>query len=251
MMDQPDLDVRQHRHALTALGRANAISRTTAALWPAVREAASAVGARPLRVLDVACGGGHVVVSLARRAAIEGIPLDVTGCDVSAVALDYARALAERTGVKGVRFVRADALCDPMPGGIDVMLCTLFLHHLADADAATLLRRMRDAAGQMVVVSDLRRTRLGYCFAWVGCRLLSRSRVFHVDGTRSVAAALTTAEARAMAGRAQLTGARVSQIWPQRWLLVWRQTNAVFSVIPAEAGIQAPEPLAGPRLSPG
>jgi 2-polyprenyl-3-methyl-5-hydroxy-6-metoxy-1,4-benzoquinol methylase len=223
MMDHPDLDVRQHRHALTALGRANAISRTTAALWPAVREAASVVGARPLRVLDVACGGGHVVVSLAGRAAIEGIPLDVTGCDVSPVALDYARTLAERTGVKGVPFVRADALRDPMPDGIDVMLCTLFLHHLTDADAAMLLRRMRDAARQMVVVSDLRRTRLGYCFAWVGCRLLSRSRVFHVDGTRSVAAALTTDEARAMAERAQLAGAQVSEIWPQRWLLVWRR----------------------------
>jgi 2-polyprenyl-3-methyl-5-hydroxy-6-metoxy-1,4-benzoquinol methylase len=223
MMDQPDLDVRQHRHALTALGRANAISRTTAALWPAVREAASAVGARPLRVLDVACGGGHVVVSLARRAAIEGIPLDVTGCDVSPAALDYARTLAEQTGVKGVRFVRADALRDPMPGVIDAVVCTLFLHHLTDADAATLLRRMSGAARHVVIVSDLRRTHLGYCFAWVGCRLLSRSRVFHVDGTRSVAAALTTGEARAMAEQAQLAGAQVSEIWPQRWLLVWRR----------------------------
>ena len=223
MMDQPDLDVRQHRHALTALGRANAIGRTTAALWPALREAASAVGARPLRVVDIACGGGHVVVALARRAARDGVPIELTGCDVSPVALDFARTLAERTGVKGVRFVRADALRDPMPGGIDVVVCTLFLHHLTDADAATLLRRMRDAARQMVVVSDLRRTRLGYCFTWVGCRLLSRSRVFHVDGTRSVAAALTTDEARAMAERAQLAGAQVSEIWPQRWLLVWRR----------------------------
>jgi 2-polyprenyl-3-methyl-5-hydroxy-6-metoxy-1,4-benzoquinol methylase len=106
---------------------------------------------------------------------------------------------------------------------IDVVVCTLFLHHLTEADAATLLRRMSDAARQMVVVSDLRRTRLGYCFAWVGCRLLSRSRVFHVDGTRSVAAALTTDEARAMAERNQLAGAQVSEIWPQRWLLVWRR----------------------------
>ena len=251
MMDQPDLDVRQHRQALTALGRANAISRTAAAIWPAMRDAARDAGTRPLHVLDIASGGGHLVVSLARRAAIEGIPLDVTGWDVSPVAIEYARTLAERASVTKVRFERADALRDPMPGGIDVVVCTLFLHHRPDVDAATLLRRMRDAARQMVVISDLRRTRLGYLFTWVGCRLLSRSHVFHVDGTRSVAAALTTDEARGMAERAQLAGAQVSEIWPQRWLLVWRQTNAVFSVIPAEAGIQAPEPLAGPRLSPG
>jgi 2-polyprenyl-3-methyl-5-hydroxy-6-metoxy-1,4-benzoquinol methylase len=237
MMDQPDLDVRQHRQALTALGRANVLSRTAGAVWPAVREAASAVGGRPLRVLDIACGGGHVAVSLARRAAREGIPLDVTGCDVSPVALDYARALAERSGVAGVRFVRADAARDPMPEDIDVVLCTLFLHHLADEDAAAMLRRMKDAARHRVIVSDLRRTRLGYLFAWVGCRLLSRSRVFHVDGTRSVAAALTMGEARAMAERAQLTGAEIGATWPQRWLLVWRRPET--SLPP------------GPRPSPG
>jgi 2-polyprenyl-3-methyl-5-hydroxy-6-metoxy-1,4-benzoquinol methylase len=223
MMDQPDLDVRQHKHALSALGRANVISRSADAIWPALRAVALAARARPLRVVDVACGGGHIVVSLARRAARDGVSIELTGCDVSSVALDFARTLTEQAGVQGVRFVRADAQRDPMPDGVDVMLCTLFLHHLANDDAAAMLRRMKDAARQMVIVSDLRRTRLGFLFAWVGCRLLSRSRVFHVDGTRSVAAALTTEEARAMAERAQLAGAQVHEIWPQRWLLVWRR----------------------------
>lgn len=224
MMDQPDLDVRQHLHALDALGRANGISRTAASIWPAVRGAARAAGTRPLRVLDVACGGGHVVVSMARRAATENLDVDWTGWDLSPVAIDYARTLARQTGVRGVRFDRADALRDPMPVGVDVVFSTLFLHHLTDKDAAAMLGRMRDAARLSVIVADLRRTRLGYLFTWVGCRLLSRSRVFHVDGTRSVAAALTTGEARALAARAQLAGARVVQIWPQRWLLVWKKT---------------------------
>lgn len=223
MMDQPDLDVRQHVHALDALGRANGISRTVASIWPAIREAARAAGTRPLRVLDVACGGGHVVVSMARRAAVENIDVEWTGWDLSPVAIDYARTLAGRTGVRGVRFDQADALRDPMPGGMDVVFCTLFLHHLTDEDATAMLDRMRDTARVAVIVADLRRTRLGYLFTWVGCRLLSRSRVFHVDGTRSVAAALTTGEARAMAARAQLAGARIVQIWPQRWLLVWKR----------------------------
>jgi len=82
---------------------------------------------------------------------------------------------------------------------------------------------MRDAARHLVVVSDLRRTRLGYLFAWVGCRLLSRSRVFHVDGTRSVEAAFTMDEARRLAERAGLAGARIVARWPQRFLLTWRR----------------------------
>ena len=225
MMDQPDLDVRLHVHALDALGRANAISRTAACLWPAIRAASQNGLPRPLRVLDVACGGGHVLVSLARRACREGLEIDWLGWDLSPVAVDYARTLAARAGVKGVRFELADALRTPAPAGADVVFCTLFLHHLSDEDAARLLQGMRDAARRMVVVSDLRRTRLGAAFAWVGCRMLSRSEVFRVDGMRSVAAAFTIDEARTLAERAGLSGARIARTWPQRWLLTWGQVR--------------------------
>jgi 2-polyprenyl-3-methyl-5-hydroxy-6-metoxy-1,4-benzoquinol methylase len=225
MMDQPDLDVRRHVQALDALGRANAVSLTAAAIWPAIRAAATNVTQWPLRVLDIASGGGHVLLSLARRAVRDGIDIEWLGWDLSPVAIDYARTLASRAGVQGVRFERADALRDPMPAGPDIVACTLFLHHLPDPDAAALLGRMRDAARHTVVVSDLRRTILGAAFTWVGCRILSRSEVFRVDGMRSAAAAFTTDEARALADRAGLTGAHVFQVWPQRWLLTWRKPD--------------------------
>jgi SAM-dependent methyltransferase len=224
MMDQPDLDVRRHVHALDALGRANAVSRTAAVLWPLIRAAAKDAAPRPLRVLDVACGGGHVLLSLARRAAHARLRAEWIGWDVSPVAAGYARTLADRAGVEAVRVERADALRAPMPAAVDVAICTLFLHHLHDRDAETLLRRMSRAARLGVAVADLRRTALGAAFAWVGCRLLSRSDVFRVDGMRSVAAAFTTNEARNLAERAGLTGARVSQVWPQRWLITWRKS---------------------------
>jgi SAM-dependent methyltransferase len=223
MMDQPDLDVRRHVHALDALGRANAVSRTAAALWPSIRAAALDKAPGPLRVLDIASGGGHLLLSLARRAARERMNIDWLGWDLSPVAIDYARTLARRRGVEGVRFERADALHDPIPAGIDVVLCTLFLHHLTEPDAVALLRRMREAERHAVVVSDLRRTRLGAAFTWAGCRMLSRSDVFRVDGMRSVAAAFSTGEARSLAAAAGLSGAQVVQVWPQRWLLTWRK----------------------------
>jgi len=229
MMDQPGLDVRRHLHALDALGRANAVSRTAAAIWPSIRAAAQDAANRPLRVLDVASGGGHLLLSLARRAARERVDVEWHGLDVSPVAIEYARTLAARHGVKGVRFELADALRDSMPTGIDVALCTLFLHHLTETDAVALLRRLRDAARHMVVVSDLRRTFLGAAFAWAGCLILSRSEVFRVDGMRSVAAAFTTDEARTLAQRAGLAGARVSEVWPQRWILSWGQVSNTTS----------------------
>ena len=225
MMDQPDLDVRLHVHALDALGRANAVSRTAAAVWPSLRAVSHETAGPPLRVLDIACGGGHVLLSLARRAARERMGIDWLGWDLSPVAIDYARTLASRRGVEGVRFELADARRDPIPAGIDVVLSTLFLHHLTEADAAALLWKIREAARRAVVISDLRRTLLGAAFTWVGCRILSRSEVFRVDGMRSVAAAFTTDEARRLAAEAGLTGARIRHVWPQRWLLTWGQVS--------------------------
>ncbi len=219
-MDQPGLDPRAHRQALDSLGRAHWVSRSTASIWPAIRAVVPRSG-RPLRILDLACGGGHVVVGLARRCIREGVAIEACGVDLSPVAIDHARALAARAGLQRVTFTTLDVANQPLPGTFDVVLCSLFLHHLGDEDAETLLQRMRDAARHLVVVSDLRRTRLGYLFAWAGCRLLSRSRVFHADGTRSVEAAFATDEARRLAERAGLAGARIVARWPQRFLLTW------------------------------
>lgn len=222
-MDEPGLDAPRHVRALDALGRANAVSRTAATLWPFIRAAARADSGCPLRVLDLACGGGHVLVSLARRAARLGIRAEWLGWDVSPVAVEYARTLALRRGVTEVRFDAGDARRGPLPAGVDIALCTLFLHHLEDTEAVSLLRRMRDAAGTGVVVSDLRRSALGVAFTRVGCRVLSACDVFRIDGMRSIRAAFTTAEARRLATAAGMTGAVVSNVWPQRWQLEWRR----------------------------
>ena len=219
LMDQPGLDERAPRHALDALGRGNMVSRTAASIWPPIRSAAAAITSGPVRILDLACGGGHVAVDLARRCARAGISAEVQGYELSPLAVDYARAQAARAGVTGVRFEPLDVVHAPLPSGFDVIHCSLFLHHLLDDEAENMLRRMK-AAGQLVVVSDLRRTSLGLLYTWVGCRLLSRSRVFHVDGVLSVKAAFTTGEARALAHRAGLHGATITNCWPQRFLLI-------------------------------
>jgi SAM-dependent methyltransferase len=74
------------------------------------------------QALDLACGQGRGSVWLARRG------LNVTGFDVSPVAIDQARDLARRSGVGDrCRFDVAD-LDDGLPDGprVDVILCHKF-----------------------------------------------------------------------------------------------------------------------------
>jgi 2-polyprenyl-3-methyl-5-hydroxy-6-metoxy-1,4-benzoquinol methylase len=221
-MDQPDLDQGKHFAALAGLGRINRLSRSDAILWPSIAPLArdSRIQGRPLRVLDVACGGGDVAIALALRGARAGLDLQVEGCDISPRAVGFACRQAESRGVS-VRFFALDALHQDLPADYDVVCCSLFLHHLDETDAVELLRRMAAAARRRVLVNDLIRGRRGYLLAWAGCRLLSRSPVVHEDGPTSVAAAFSIGEALSLAGRAGLGDAILTRHWPQRFLLSW------------------------------
>ena len=220
IMDQPGLDARHHEEALRGLARINWVSRSNAMLWrPIARFAKERPGQR-LRILDVATGGGDVPVRLAQRARRAGLPIEFAAVDISATALDHGRRRARDAGVC-VDFFPLDIFRDALPTGFDVITSSLFLHHLASAQAQELLRRMREVAGGMILINDLIRSRIGYLLAWLGTRVLCRSYVVHADGPRSVRAAFTMPEALALAEEAGLVGARVSRQFPCRFLLQW------------------------------
>ncbi|MCG6158180.1 methyltransferase domain-containing protein [Rubinisphaera margarita] len=220
LMDQPGLDARLHAQALNGLARVNTISRTAPMLWNRIRKLPRKA-AEPLRVLDVACGGGDTALSLARLASRSGANVEVSGCDFSSTAIAHASQAAESAGVR-VRFFEQDVLAQPLPDDYDVIYSTLFLHHLSEEDAVRLLTNMRQAARQMVLVSDLKRTWRSYAMTYVGIRLLTRSRICHVDGPLSVRAAFTPEEARDLALQAGLKDHSLQLCWPERFLLTWR-----------------------------
>ncbi|MCP9927498.1 methyltransferase domain-containing protein [Cyanobium sp. CH-040] len=228
LMDQPGLDPAEHQRALAGLRRINAISRCSASLLAPIQALAAVRPGQRLRVLDLACGGGDTAIDLALAGQRRGLQLSVEGCDLNPEAVRIAAANAARRGA-AVRFFQADALADPWPQGpdgadpegYDVVLCSLFLHHLDDHDAEWLLALMARRARRLVLVNDLIRSPLGYALAWAGTRLLSRSPVVHTDGPLSVRGAFRLAEVAAMAERAGLAGARLRRCWPERYLLSW------------------------------
>ena len=220
LMDELGLDPRRHAAALRGLERINVLSRTADALLPALRRLAERTQSGELRILDVACGGGDMAVRLARSAGRAGLRVHVDGCDLSPTAVEHSRSRAAAAGLE-MRFFTHDALGNRFPDGYDVLMSTLFLHHLDETDAVALLGNMREAARLGVLVDDLIRSRMGYTLAWLGCRLVTTSHIVHHDGPVSVEAAFSLDEIRELAGRAGLEDARLQRHWPERFLLEW------------------------------
>jgi 2-polyprenyl-3-methyl-5-hydroxy-6-metoxy-1,4-benzoquinol methylase len=225
LMDQPGLDRETHRRALDGLRAANAISRTSQVIWRGISEAGVVrENGRPLRILDIAAGGGDVVRGVAKLASHHGIAAEAHGCDINSTAVEYAQSVANQAGLSGAKFFQLNALVDSLPDDYDVLMSTLFFHHLGNDDAKHLLGRMAKSARQCVLVDDLCRNRLGYLYAWVGGRLLTRSHIVHTDGPLSVRAAYTIAEFRQLAQEAGLPGVQFRRHWPQRFLMSWKKS---------------------------
>ena len=227
-MDQIGIDAAAHDQALQGLRRINALSGAVGSLFTQIKAlAAEQEHSRPLRVLDVACGGGDNSIALAERCQREGLAVQVDGCDLSQQAVINACRHAACKPLQAT-FFQADALRDPLPQDYDVVVCSLFLHHLDDSAAVELLRRLGQSCRQLVLVNDLIRSPLGYGLAWAGCRLLSRSPIVHFDGPVSVQGAFRMDEALDLAIRAGLGGASIRRSWPERFLLSWRRPVGVL-----------------------
>ena len=218
LMDDPSLDEREHRHALRGLARLNRASFASGTVY---NELARLAAGGPLHAVDIATGSADVPIGVLRRAGHTGRDFRYTVCDSSEVALRQARLNAERAGV-ALETQRVDLLRDPIPEG-DVVTCSLFFHHLESEACVDLLRRIAAGAHRALVVSDLRRGAWGRSLALAAPRMLTTSRVVHVDAARSERAAFTIGEMRQVFADAGMGDAVVRPAFPARLLATWER----------------------------
>jgi 2-polyprenyl-3-methyl-5-hydroxy-6-metoxy-1,4-benzoquinol methylase len=225
LLDQPGVPEEIHCGALGDLKRVNSICRTGSIAWKMLAPLAQSADSRPLEVLDLACGGGDVLLDLRRRAAKAGVALKLTGFDMSSTAIDYARRCASPAQSESSRTEIDYQVCnvfgDFPDRRFDVVMCSLFLHHLDEERAVALLKIMSRAARKLVFVNDLIRCGWGYAAAQVVLRLMTRNHIVLSDGPQSVAGAFTLSEVRQLVRKAGVADASLRKIWPYRFLLSW------------------------------
>ena len=222
LMDDPRLDPSLHAQALRGLARINRFSLAADAFWKPIKHFYFASGRKPLRILDIAAGGGDILTRLSLKAQNEKLPFIFEGCDVSGQAVAFARQRAEERRLN-INYFILDALRETIPERFDVVMCSLFLHHLTEAELKGFLKALHQSRAKLILLCDLKRCLTGLLLAYMGTRFLSRSPVVHVDGPQSVRAAFTTQEVVRLAREVGVVEARASSVWPERYLLSWRK----------------------------
>ena len=219
-MDAPDLPAARLIETLKGLRLVNTVTQSSRLMWPDLVAAARRHPGETLRVLDVACGGGDVLITLARWAKKASLDVELAGCDASEEAVSYARESAARVGAR-INFFELKVGRDPLPEGYHMIMSTLFLHHLDEGDAIAFLREGAAKARDRLVIQDLLRSRLSYWFARAGTRLLLLNDICRLDGRTSVEGAFTRGEASELARAAGLENAEIVPRFPFRYLIRW------------------------------
>lgn len=168
-------------------------------------------GQYPLTILDVGFGHGDMLRRIAAWAERRGLPVQLRGIDLNPWS---ARAAMQATPPGSpIRYETGDVfdLKDDRP--VDVVLSSLFTHHLGDDDLIRFLRWMTVRARIGWFVNDLHRHALPYHFIQSVMRLIPANRMVRHDAPVSVARAFTRQDWDRLLVQAGLDPALVSVEW--------------------------------------
>ena len=134
---------------------------------------------RPIRILDVGCGYGDGLRRIARWANERGIEAKLTGCDLNP---DTIAIAAEANGKVNMEWIAADVFNLDGESSVDIVVSSLFTHHLTEPDIVRFLRWMEKQAGTGWFIHDLSRAAAPYWLFKGFARVAGLHRFVQNDG---------------------------------------------------------------------
>jgi ubiquinone/menaquinone biosynthesis C-methylase UbiE len=163
----------------------------------------------PLTILDIATGGADMPRAVCRWARRRRLAVTIEAIDRNKHVLAAAREWS--ADYPEIRLRRAETPPLPYPDhSFDYVLCSLFFHHLTEAQGVRLLSEMRRVARHGLIVNDLMRSRRARLLTRIVTRLLSANRLTRHDGPMSVLRGFRPEELLHMATEAGLGDVSVS-----------------------------------------
>lgn len=206
-MQDPTMPAAEQRKALAGFARLNRLGRVAATIYSEFIPHAYAMNGRPLRVLDIASGGGDLAIAWAMMARRDRLAIQITTLERDEVAIESQQTNSKKFGVE-LGMLKRDCLSESLPFGFDIVTCIQFVHCLDDQHVVRLLQSMQAAASRAVIVYDWERSRLNLCLMGVASRAVSRSAIVHHDISSSIRGAYVQKEFRRLAESALLRPVR-------------------------------------------
>ena len=138
-----------------------------------------------ITILDIGCGNGDMLRSLADDALKKGRKLKLIGVDANLYTINYAKNLSEE--YSNIDYYHMDIFSNEFSNlSYDIVTCTLTLHHFNNKELLSLLSLLIKNCSIGIVVNDLHRSALAYRLFQAVSFIFQLSEMPSKDGLTSI-----------------------------------------------------------------
>jgi SAM-dependent methyltransferase len=211
-LEMLDLEVPPMKQVKRNYGEMAAVNRLLGGYSPLISQLKKWVSEHPEKsewtILDVGCGMGDVLRQIDR--VFNSDRFQYIGVDTNELAIDLAR-----TQNRQERFTWLNEPYEEFERSVDVVLSSLFAHHLTDEELQAFIEWSDRCSKVGWIVSDLHRHPIGYYAIKGISRVLPTTRLFKNDAPLSVLRAFTREDFKTYTS----DGAELRWHWAFRWTL--------------------------------
>jgi SAM-dependent methyltransferase len=166
----------------------------------------------PLHIVDVGSGGGDLLRRIEHWATKRGVAVELTGIDLNPYA---ARAAREFTPANSaIQWITGNAFS--YDGPIDVVVSSLFTHHLAESEIVQFLAWSESVTRCGWFVNDLARESVPFRLFGPWAKVMGWHRFVEHDGPVSFRRSFRESDWERMLASAGVQGARLERWTPAR-----------------------------------
>lgn len=175
-----------------------------------------------IRIVDVGCGNGDMLRTLAEYGKKEHLSFELIGIDANNFTIGHAQNLS-------VGYPTISYRCEDIFGQsfselkYDIVLCTLTLHHFKESEIDTILTVFNTNASIGIVINDLQRSALAYRLFQGLCFVFGLNAMSREDGLTSILRGFKKVELQQFSIKNKFKNYTIQWKWAFRYQwIVWK-----------------------------
>jgi ubiquinone/menaquinone biosynthesis C-methylase UbiE len=170
-------------------------------------------------IADLGCGSGDTLMHIARWARRNGFTVKLTGIDINEDTIAYLKHhCGEYSEITGIISDYRSFL--QTAENVDIIHCSLFCHHLSDAELTEMIRLLKSKVKVGFIINDLQRTWLAWFAVRIFTTFLNGSQLARHDGPVSVLRGFKEGELKALLNGENIMNYSIRRKWAFRFLVI-------------------------------
>lgn len=186
IMDDFSMESKQLKQVFRELDKVNGLLGGTVITLNGLKKLLNTTSKdRPFKILDIGCGNGFMLRTIAKYGQKHGLNFSLLGIDANPEAINIARI--QSTGYHNIEYDCINVHSERFSYlQADIILCTLTLHHFKDQEIIKLMNTAIKNAHMGIVVNDLQRSAIAFHLFNLFCAVFIKNSIAKQDGQVSI-----------------------------------------------------------------